>query len=337
MSRASVQPYIFGCAAPVLSDDEAAFFRQARPWAFILFGRNILDPDQLTRLCAELRAAVGCDVPILIDQEGGRVARLRPPHWRAHLPPLDLASCADPVRAFWLRGRLLAQDLRAVGIDVNCTPMADVARAATHPFLRNRCYGEDPQTVARLARTLAEAQLAGGVLPVLKHIPGHGLGTVDSHLDLPRVSATAEDLRAVDFAPFAALSDLPMAMSAHVVFEAFDHHLPATQSPVMIDLIRREIGFGGLLMTDDISMQALSGDVVSRATAALEAGCDMVLHCNGKLAEMEALAGALGPCPEPSRARAAAVLAARLPWSAAPAPVDIAACAAELEALERGA
>lgn len=325
-------PFIYGCSGTALTADEAAFFAEAQPWGFILFARNVADPDQLTRLCDDLRAAVGWQAPILIDQEGGRVARMQAPHWRAHLVPLDLASCTDPVRAFWLRGRLIAEELRAVGIDVNCTPMLDVARPETHPFLRNRCYGTDPETVSTLGRTLAEAQMAGGVLPIVKHLPGHGLAQVDSHLFLPRTDASREDLRATDFAPFRALKDLPMAMSAHVVFEAFDPDRPATQSPVMIDVIREEIGFQGLLMTDDISMQALSGDVVARGQAALSAGCDLVLHCNGKMAEMEEMAHALGALSAAARARADAALAARTP----PTPVDIAACAAELEALERG-
>ncbi|WP_425090458.1 glycoside hydrolase family 3 N-terminal domain-containing protein [Tropicimonas sp. S265A] len=330
-----MRPYILGCAGLEVSDAEKAFFREAQPWGFILFARNVDTPQQLRTLCATLRDSVGWHAPILIDQEGGRVARMRGPHWREHLPPLDLARCADPVRAFWLRGRLLAEDLRGVGIDVNCVPMLDIVRPDTHPILKNRCYGADPATVAQLGRTLAEAHMAGGVLPVMKHMPGHGLSTVDSHLDLPRVTAAASTLRDVDFQPFSALSDLAMAMSAHVVFEAFDPARPATQSPIMISMIREELGFSGLLMTDDISMQALSGSVVERAQAALAAGCDMVLHCNGDLAEMQAIAGALGPSPEPSRARAQAALAARIPPDQTPTPVDIAACAAELEALER--
>ncbi|MEM8580533.1 MAG: glycoside hydrolase family 3 protein [Pseudomonadota bacterium] len=330
------QSCIFGCSGPGLTRDETEFFRKTQPWGFILFARNVETPDQLRGLCASLRDAVGRDAPILIDQEGGRVARMQPPHWRRYLPPLELARSSDPVRAFWLRGRLIAAELRDVGIDVNCTPMVDVATPQTHPFLRNRCYGPDPTTVAQLGRTLAEAQMAGGVLPVLKHIPGHGRAQVDSHLELPRTDASANDLRAVDFAPFKALNDLPMAMSAHVLYEAFDAERPATQSAVIIELIRNEIGFKGLLMTDDISMEALSGDVVTRGQAALAAGCDLVLHCNGKMPEMLALAEALGPLSEPSRVRADAALKARLPQGSDPVPVDIAACAAELEALERG-
>ncbi|MEM9392401.1 MAG: beta-N-acetylhexosaminidase [Pseudomonadota bacterium] len=330
------QSCIFGCSGPVLTRDETEFFRKTQPWGFILFARNVETPDQLRGLCASLRDAVGRDAPILIDQEGGRVARMQPPRWRRYLPPLELARSRDPVRAFWLRGRLIAAELRDVGIDVNCTPMVDVATPQTHPFLRNRCYGPDPTTVAQLGRTLAEAQMAGGVLPVLKHIPGHGRAQVDSHLELPRTDASANDLRAVDFAPFKALNDLPIAMSAHVLYEAFDAERPATQSTVIIELIRNEIGFKGLLMTDDISMEALSGDVATRGQAALAAGCDLVLHCNGKMPEMLALAEALGPMSEPSLKRAEAALKARLPQGSDPVPVDIAACAAELEALERG-
>ncbi len=288
---------ILGCAGPDLSHGEAAFFAAADPWGFILFGRNVEDPDQLQRLTGRLREAVGRDAPILVDQEGGRVQRLRPPHWRDWPAPLDhVLAASDPIRAMWLRARLQAEELRAVGIDVNCAPTADVARPETHPFLANRCHGTDPGSVADRARAVAEGLLAGGVLPVIKHIPGHGRARVDSHRDLPVVDADRTALED-DFAPFRALRDLPLGMTAHICFPALGKH-PATQDPALIRLVREEIGFDGLLMTDDISMEALGGTIADRTALAIEAGCDVVLHCNGDRAEMEqciAASGDMGP------------------------------------------
>ncbi|WP_424970347.1 glycoside hydrolase family 3 N-terminal domain-containing protein [Dinoroseobacter sp. S76] len=321
---------IFGCAGLELTEAEAALFATCQPWGFILFARNIRDRAQIAKLTADLRAAVGWNAPIMIDQEGGRVARMAPPTWRGFPPALDQAAAPDAERAFWLRGRAIALDLAEVGIDVNCAPLADIALDETHAVLRNRCYGTDVAEVVANARAMAEGMRAGGVLPVLKHLPGYGRGTVDSHLDLPRVSADAADLRATDFAPFVALNDMEMGMTAHLVFEAFDAERPATVSPIMMDLIRNEIGFDGLLMTDDISMEALSGDLPWRALAALEAGCDLVLHCNGDLAEMVRLHKALPPMTEAACRRAARALAERQP----PAPVDIPALDAERMALE---
>nr|WP_249139093.1 glycoside hydrolase family 3 protein [Actibacterium sp. MT2.3-13A] len=326
---------MLGCSGPWLTPDEAAFFAEAQPLGFILFARNIEGPDQLRRLTGDLRAAVGRDAPILIDQEGGRVQRLTPPHWRRYLPPLDQVRAAGPdkaARSMWLRARLIAEELRAVGLDVNCTPCADIARPETHPFLLNRCYGFDAETVAQIARAVADGSAEGGVQSVLKHIPGHGRAQVDSHLDLPRVSAPRAAL-AEDFAPFRALNDLPFAMTAHIVYDAIDPDLPATLSPAMIALIRDEIGFDGVLMTDDISMQALSGGIAEICSASLAAGCDTVLHCNGDLSEMQQVAAACGPLSDAARARAEAALAQRR----APVPVDIAALEAELEALVKGA
>ena len=324
---------ILGCAGAVLTPDETAFFRAADPWGFILFARNVETPDQLRRLTGDLRAAVGRAAPILIDQEGGRVARLRPPHWRDWLPPLDQvarAGAAAP-RSLWLRARLMAAELRAVGIDANCAPCADIAGPRTHPFLRNRCLGETAAEVARNARALAEGLLAGGVLPVVKHIPGHGRAEADSHLHLPTVTATPEDLSATDFAAFAALADLPLGMTAHIRFPAFDD-APATASARMIGLIRDVIGFQGLLMTDDISMQALAGPVGTRAAAAIAAGCDLVLHCNGEMPEMAAVVAAAGRLSPAAEARATAALACRR----APEPADECALTAELTALLAG-
>ena len=320
---------ILGCEGEALSREEAAFFAATQPFGFILFARNVADADQLRALTSDLRAAVGRDAPILIDQEGGRVARLRPPLATDFLPPLDDVARlgAAAARGMHLRYQIIAAELARYGIDGNCVPALDIARPDTHPILRNRLLGMDADTVARLGRAVVDGTLAGGALPVIKHMPGHGRARVDSHLDLPRTEVEADAL-ATDFAPFAALSDAPLGMTAHVVFAALDHR-PATQSPVMVDLIRRRIGFDGLLMTDDISMQALSGDVATRGRRALEAGVDVVLHCNGDLAEMRALADTAGPLTGASARRAAAALAAR-PGAA---PVDIAVLRAEFEGL----
>lgn len=321
---------IFGCAGPVLLAEERAFFREVDPFGFILFARNIETPEQVARLTADLRDAVGRDAPILIDQEGGRVQRMRAPHWREWLPPLDmLAQASDPERAIYLQMRLIADELRAVGVDANCAPCADVAQAQTHPFLRNRCYGEDAAAVTRFARAAADGLLAGGVLPVVKHLPGHGRAIADSHKDLPQVDASRDELARIDFAPFAALKDLPMAMTAHIVFKAYDALHPATQSPDMIRVIREEIGFEGLLMTDDLNMQALSGDLAQRTVASMAAGCDIALHCKGDMAEMQLVAGACGRLNSAALIRADRALAQRH----APDAVDIAALAAEFDGL----
>ena len=308
---------VFGCAGPALLPEERSFFRNADPFGFILFARNVETPGQLRRLTGDLRDAVGRDAPILIDQEGGRVQRLRSPHWREWDPPLDTVARAGSVEAaehiMRARMRVIGAELRAVGIDANCAPVADVARPETHPFLRNRCYGSDPGTVARIARAVALGLTEAGVLPVMKHLPGHGLSQLDTHLDLPTVETALDDLRAVDFAPFRALNDLPMAMTAHLVFAALDPGLPATQSPTMIRLIRDEIGFQGLLMSDDLNMEALKGSLADRTVRSLAAGVDIALHCKGDLAEMQEVAGAAGVMTPAARARAEAALSARTP------------------------
>ena len=321
---------IFGPAGLAVTPWERKFFRAVNPLGFILFARNVDNPDQLRRLTSDLRETVGREAPILIDQEGGRVQRMRSPHWREFLPALDqMDRATDPLRAHWIRNRLIADDLRSVGIDVNCAPLADIAEDATHPFLQNRLYGRDVDSVVAAARVCADAHLAGGVLPVLKHIPGHGRAAVDSHLNLPTVTATRADLTAKDFASFQALNDLPMGMSAHIVFTSIDPRGPATTSPAMIKVIRDEIGFDGLLMTDDLSMQALSGTVADRARAAIAAGCDVVLHCNGDGPEMEAVAHAAGTMTAAAKKRSDDAIALRKP----PEIVDISALEAELEAL----
>ena len=327
--------YIFGCRGPHLEFDELKFFSNSNPFGFILFSRNVENPEQLRRLVGELKNAVGRNAPVLIDQEGGRVQRLRPPYWREWPPPLDQSEglALDAAeRAMWIRYRKISGELRGCGINVNCVPMADVATEATHPIVKNRCYGRDAATVARLARAAAEGTVAGGVLPVLKHIPGHGRPSADSHVELPFTSAPMEELATVDFYPFTALSELPLGMTAHVVYESIDGGRPATQSPRAIGIVRERIGFKGLLMTDDISMSALSGSIEERCLASISAGCDLVLHCNGDLDEMMLVADAAGALTNSAQTKAVGVHAG---LSSRPEPVDSAALDAEYEQIMR--
>ncbi|ETX14619.1 beta-hexosaminidase [Roseivivax halodurans JCM 10272] len=321
---------ILGCAGLRLSAEEKAFFRDADPVGFILFGRNIDDADQIRNLTSDLRETVGRDAPIFIDQEGGRVQRLRPPLARDWPAPLDhVRQYRDHAgRAMYLRYRIIAAELRALGIDGNCAPMLDVARPETHRFLRDRCYGETLDLVIEIGRAVAQGLSEGGVLPVIKHMPGHGLARLDSHLDLPRIAASEDELDATDFAAFRPFSDIALGMTAHLVYEEIDPQ-PATVSPTMISLIRDRLGFGGLLMTDDISMEALSGSVADRGRASLDAGCDVVLHCNGDMDEMRALVDAAGTLTDTAQSRAEAALASR----GESGEVDIADLADQLEAL----
>ncbi len=317
-----------------LTAEEKALFREADPFGFILFARNIETPDQTRALCNEMREAVGREAIITIDQEGGRVQRMRAPHWREWLPPLDFVALAgaDAPRAMYLMYRIIADELRGLGVDSNCAPMVDVASARTHEFLRNRCYGSDPVRVADLGRAAADAMLAGGVLPVVKHMPGHGRATMDSHFDLPRVDAARRELDAVDFAPFRALNDLPMGMTAHLVYEAEDD-APATLSPKMMQVIRQDIGFDNLIMTDDISMKALSGTPEENAAASIAAGCDVVLYCNAPLEDRRAVCAAAGRLTDAAQVRAARALAMRK----TPDDVDIPVLERELDVLLGGA
>ena len=287
--------FIAGCSGPTLTARESAFFREAAPWGFILFRRNVEDPAQVRALCDALRETVGrADAPILIDQEGGRVQRLGPPHWPKYPPGSAYGRIPDPVarrELTRLGARLIAHDLRAVGIDVDCVPVLDVPVAGAHDVIGDRAYGRDPQSVAILGRAAAEGLLAGSVLPVIKHIPGHGRAFADSHLQLPVVETPRAELEAHDFAPFRALADMPLAMTAHVVYTALDPERPATTSPVVIgEVIRAGIGYDGLVMSDDLSMKALQGSFRERAEASFAAGCDMALHCNGDMDEMAAVA-----------------------------------------------
>ncbi len=316
-----------------LTDDERALFREMNPFGFILFTRNIDSADQVRALCDDFREAVGRNCPITIDQEGGRVQRLRAPLAREWMPPLDHAERAgeQAERAMYLRYRLIAHELFELGIDSNCAPTLDLARAETHAFLRNRCYGEDADIIGNIGRAVAQAHLDGGVLPVVKHMPGHGRATLDTHFELPLVDLPLEELKDTDFAPFRALNDLPMGMTAHLVFGQIDP-LPATISPEMMTVIRDVIGFDGLIMTDDISMKALSGSAAELSRRAIEAGCDVVLHCNASLVERAEVLKAAGQMTDVAQARADRALAMRKP----PQELDIEATEAELSALMGG-
>src|SRR6266550_8650688 len=331
----AVRAFITGIGGPKLTAEEEGFLREAEPWGLILFKRNLETPSQAVGLVADFRNAIGRNGPVLIDQEGGRVQRLGPPHWPAYPPGAAYGRQfeRDPAagrRSAWLGARLIANDLTALGIDVDCLPLADVPVAGSDPIIGDRAYGQNPQQVAVLARSIAEGLLSGGVLPVVKHIPGHGRATADSHGELPIVEADRASLEARDFAAFRPLADLPMAMTAHVVFTAIDALAPATTSATLVQqVIRGWIGFHGLLMSDDISMGALSGSIVARARSALGAGCDLVLHCNGKLDEMREIAAAVPLLAGAAAERADAALARR----GQPVPGDVAAWRAEFACL----
>ena len=329
---------IYGCSGARLTAEERVFFADAKPWGFIVFRRNVESPDQLRALTAELREAIGDpNAPILIDQEGGRVQRLGPPHWPKYPPAAayleaakDLAGARELVR---LGARLMAADLRAVGINVDCVPVLDTPVPGAHDIIGDRAYGQNPATVALLGRAAAEGLLAGGVLPVVKHMPGHGRAFADSHKELPTVHADLETLDAWDFAPFRALSDMPIGMTAHIVFTAIDRKRPATQSRKAIRLIRERLGFGGLLLSDDLVMNALSGTLTERAAKSLKAGCDLVVHWNGDLAEMRQVAQGVGRLKGRAKARAEAAMARIV---AEPEPLDVAEARSRFDALLSG-
>jgi len=327
---------IFGVSGPDLSDDERRFFADADPLGFILFSRNCASPDQVRALVSDLREVVGrADAPVLIDQEGGRVARLGPPHWRvapaaARFAEIAAADPSQAAEAARLNARLLAAELADLGIDVDCAPVLDIPQRGAHQVIGDRAFGGTPEQVARLGLATCEGLLAGGVLPVIKHLPGHGRATADSHFDLPVVDAAREDLERVDFAPFRALNAMPWAMTAHVVYTALDPSAPATTSSVVIErVIRGAIGFDGVLISDDLCMRALEGPADRRAEAALAAGCDIALHCNGVLAEVEAVAAACPPLTPASRARLSRAEAMRL----RPEPFDVRAALERLDAM----
>lgn len=304
-----MRAFICGLKGLALDAGERDFLRDAAPWGAILFRRNIDSREQVARLTADIRAALGRNAPVLVDQEGGRVQRLAPPHWRAYpaAARYELAGADAPQaeRLAWLGARLIAHDLREVGIDVDCLPVLDAPAEGSHAIISDRAYSRDPVRVARLGRAAAEGLMAGGVAPVMKHIPGHGRARADSHLELPAVEASRAELERVDFTPFKANADLPMAMSAHVVYTAIDPGAPGTLSKAIVsEIIRGHIGFDGLLMTDDLSMKALTGSFRERAERAIAAGCDIVLHCNGDLAEAQPVAEGAGELSGKALARA---------------------------------
>src|SRR5215468_6470982 len=297
----AARAFITGLRGAAIAADERSFLRETSPFGLILFKRNIVDPSQLKVLVEDFRTVCGTEAAVLIDQEGGRVQRMGPPHWPAYpagavYGELYRRDPACGLRAAWLGARLMAADLAAVGVTVDCLPVADVPVAGADQVIGDRAYGDTVHQVAAIAATVAGGLQAGGVLPVVKHLPGHGRATADSHHDLPVVTADRTTLEATDFAAFVPLATAPFGMTAHVVFTAIDPGLPATTSPTMItEVIHGFIGFSGALMSDDVSMGALSGPIAERVRQSLGAGCDLILHCNGKLTEMWEVAAS---CPE---------------------------------------
>ena len=307
--------FVCGCLSTTLSDDERAFLRDAQPLGVILFRRNVDSPAQVGALTAEIRTALGRDdAMVLVDQEGGRVQRLGPPHWRRYPAAARFAAIADldsRAAAIRLGARLIAEELMSVGIDVDCLPVLDVPVEGAHDVIGDRAYARDPATVARLGRAAAEGLLDAGVLPIMKHVPGHGRAAADSHLALPVVDEPRAVLEASDFAPFHANRDLPAAMTAHVVYAALDPHRPATVSPFVVgDVIRGAIGFDGLLFSDDLSMKALPGTFREKAEGLFAAGVDIALHCNGDRGEAAAVAAVAPPVEGACAARVARARAA---------------------------
>ena len=332
----STRAFITGVSGLELTAEERAFLRAERPWGFILFKRNIETPAQIAELVEELRGTTGdLDAPVLIDQEGGRVQRLGPPHWPVYPPGAVFGALYDRepelgLRAAWLSSRLIAADLVDLGITVDCLPLADLPVEGADAVIGNRAYGTTPAKVAAIARAVTNGLSDGGILPVLKHIPGHGRATADSHHKLPIVDTSKNDLETSDFEAFRPLADLAMAMTAHVVFNALDATQPATTSATIINqVIRGSIGFQGLLMSDDVSMNALAGSIAERTRAIVDAGCDVVLHCNGKLDEMRAVAAETPLLKGKADERARAAIAARRQ----PQPFDRVAGRAELDQL----
>jgi beta-N-acetylhexosaminidase len=315
-SGRSVTAAIVGIAGRVLGEDERRLFREQHPWGFILFARNCADPGQVRALVRDLRATVDrADAPVLIDQEGGRVARLGPPHWPARPPARRLGEIAERdrqagIEAAWLHARLIAADLTPLGISVVCAPVLDLALPGQTSAIGDRALAADPDLVALLGQAMIDGFLAGGVLPVMKHVPGHGRARRDSHVDLPTIAAAAGEMACADWVPFRACRAVPFAMTAHVRYPALDPARPATLSPTVIEaVIRGEIGFSGALLSDDLSMGALFGSLGGRTAAARAAGCDLALHCNGDFAEMSEVLHAAGVLEGASAARAHAALA----------------------------
>jgi beta-N-acetylhexosaminidase len=292
------KPVIYGIKGTSLNDDEKYFFSKNSCIGFILFSRNIVDKIQLKKLTASLRELMEGEVLILIDQEGGRVARLAPPIWNAYpagkyFADLYQQNPQNAKQKLFENYAQIARDLVEVGINVDCAPVLDVLNPKTHKVIGDRAFGENPHQVADLGIEVCNGLLSCGVYPVIKHIPGHGRGACDSHLELPIVDASLQELREVDFAPFKALNSQKFAMTAHILYSAIDKNNCATISKNAIDLIRHEIGFENILMSDDISMKALNQSFAFKTKAILEAGCDLVLHCNGEMTEMLEINSAL--------------------------------------------
>ena len=323
---------IFTCAGLELSPNEEAFFKDVDPFGFILFADNIESPDQIRRLTDSMRKCVDReDAPILLDQEGGRVARLQPPQWRETLPAksygdLALKEKAAALRATWINGRLLAADLYDLGINVDCAPVLDLSIPGAHDVIGDRSFGSEPAEVIDLARAFSDGLMLGGVLAMIKHVPGHGRAMADSHKELPTVDLPREELERTDFAPFKGLADVPLAMTAHILFPQIDPDRPATTSPIVInEIVRGYIGYQGLIVSDDVTMAALSGSDRERAERTRAAGCDIVLHCYAELAQMREIAEGSREMEEHSVAR----------WAAAQEKVKNAPVAADLNALLR--
>lgn len=317
MLRRNVRAFISGCEGHALTATERDFFREMLPWGLILFGRNCQSPEQLKSLTSEFRSLVGRkDAPVLIDQEGGRVQRMSPATgpWRRYPAPALFGSLYEACPIHALRaarsvGRLMARDLHDAGINVDCLPVLDLPTPDSHAIISDRAYSSKPDVLLLLARAHVSGLASGGILPVVKHMPGHGRAKVDSHHELPHVTATRREMEATDLLPFAAFADAPLGMACHIVFEAFDKNNPATLSRSIIrDVLRKQIGFHGLLMTDDLSMKALGGSYSDKTAQAIQAGCDVVLHCNGHIDEMQEVAAAAPPLAGKSLARAKAAL-----------------------------
>ena len=334
--RTAPRALVLGCAGERLDREERAFFRDADPWGFILFARNVTTPAGVAALVASLKEAVGREAPVFIDQEGGRIQRLKPPHWRAAPPPavfgaLYARAPEAAAEALALNCRLIAGELKALGIRADCIPCLDVPSREEHGIIGDRAFSRDPKVNGALGRVVVDTLLAEGVLPVVKHLPGHGRARVDSHEELPVVEASLEALDVSDFAPFRTLMNAPAGMTAHVVYTAIDPDAPATTSRrVVEEVIRMRIGFGGLLLSDDLCMKALSGSPASRAAASFDAGCDVALHCNGAMDEMRAIAEVAPALAGPALERARTCEAA---MARAAAPGDAAALSAALDRL----
>ncbi|MFZ4125011.1 MAG: glycoside hydrolase family 3 N-terminal domain-containing protein [Rickettsiales bacterium] len=284
----NAKAFICGVKGRYLTAIEHEFLTREQPYGVILFARNCEHPAQVKTLCAEIMNCLKHPfASILIDQEGGRVARLRPPHWRKY-PPAAHFTNAEAVR---LNARVIAEELASLGITTNCAPLADIPIPGAHDIIGDRAFGTTAEQVTRFARAQAEGLMDGGITPILKHIPGHGRSHCDSHEELPVVDTPLDVLEATDFKPFRALKDIPLGMTAHILYTALDAKIVATQSKKVIDYIRIKIGFDGLLMSDDLSMKALKGTYAERTKATFKAGCDLALHCNGNMAEMLEVAG----------------------------------------------